>query len=195
MFPRNHLPGFYTEKKNNRHYFKRHKQVKILIDEHNGQLVKFKDLPKPAQLVLVEYMTVEGEAWECHPNWNDWRQKDYPEYNLPKYLRKSLPFYIKKYGDTIFGYIQEVPIQDLIEFSILAAEKREDWAAADSWYVTAELYAKTKKVKSKKSLQPVILASFDDEILQYGWELLHDYIDRSLESCSAVFFPHNTKPS
>ena len=150
------------------------KDVRMMIVKNHGKIILFKNLPLPAQLALIHYMAVDGEAWE------------YVESNN---IKRKLSFYIKKYGNIKFGYVN-IPIEELTK-AIIKIEKDidshtfKDFKSYHNWYVDSQEMPNHRI----SHLWPVILSNFNDEILQDGWHRLNDYYRKGVKMIPAVYFP------
>lgn len=162
-----------------------------------AQVVKFRNLPKAAQLALVHYMAVNGEAWELAPQLEPdhkpgWKQN---RESWASYLSKTLPFYIQRYGDYRIGYAPCIPTERLtaavMRNPVLAGDF-ESWADYHKWYVTNMDMPTYQVVRNR--MWPVILSSYDDETLQDGWHRLNHYIQRGAECIPGLFYVDQDEP-
>ena len=163
-----------------------------LIREHGGKIYKFRDLPREAQLALVQYMAVDGEAWELAPGLEDACGEKGKGWH--KILARFLPFYVKGYGKVEFGYIASIPVKVLIASILEDADagdwKAKGWQALQDWYMGHGV----KHTAPSRKPWPVILSSFDDETLEDGWTRFHQYAEKGLEACPALWYPSRKMP-
>ncbi len=194
-YPTNKLPGWYDQKGK----FHVDPKAKGFIENYNGQLVKYRDLPRESQLAIAHYMAIDGEAWDIPACFDAQLSSSYGqewEDRVEKFegiFAKQLPFYVEKYGDEEFGYIEELPIAVLIKSCMEDADLAKDWA---KWKNYHEWYMEKigAKHEAPSNLWPVILSAFRGETLEDGWTRFHQYADRKLKSCPAVFYPKANKP-
>ena len=204
-FPKNRLPGSYNEKQQ----FRINKRVATLIQNHKGQLVKFRDLPLEAKLAVAYYMALDGEAWNApdtlyaayrkandYGREHNWKGKQFD--TLTKAAKQlfidTIDHFVRDYGDEEFGYVAAVPIRTLIESCMKDRELAQDWNGLEGWKPYHKWYiGRGSKHAATSDLWPVILSCFPDETLQDGWTRFHQYVDRHLETCPAIFYPRQEK--
>lgn len=159
-----------------------------------GKVLAFRDLPEAAQLALVQYMAINGEAWELAPELEPdykprWRKDREP---WASYLRRTLPFYAERYGDYRIGYIPCIHVEEL-KAAVMASHQLPQefttWKEYHAWY-TSSITMPTYRV-IRKSMWPVILSSYNDEALQDGWRRFHQYIRRGVKSIPGLFYVDN----
>lgn len=149
--------------------------VKKLIEKFGGKVYTFKDLPKPAQKSIFWYMAADGEAWPC----------SYDDSPL-----EALPEAIKTYGHTAFGLVN-VPMKELKDtvaenFKADSDTKVMGWADFDAYH---KWYMGDSQVEDHgKSVWPVILNCFDDELFQDGWHRFHTYVDRGVKKVPCLYY-------
>ena len=182
MVPISRMP-YYRDEKGKRYLNLR---ATDMIREHGGKILKFRNLPQEAQLALVHYMAIDGSAWKVAPGLDE---ETYRERGWAKVLSRFLPFYVKKYGKAEFGYIASIPINTLIDSVLNDADagdwKNKGWQSLHEWYMKA---GPKHKALAKKPW-PVILSSFDDETLEDGWTRFHQYAEKGLKACPALWYP------
>lgn len=151
-----------------------------LIGE-NYRLLAFRELSSEYQLAIAHYMTIDGEAWECH-----FSEAIAQAQSPVAALRDALNIYAHEYGDTRWGVL-ELPA-DTLKAAIMAdIELKSDF---DSWNAYAAWYCKGAVPNHPVSDRwPVILSSNDEETLQDGWHRCHCYLRRGDLSVPAVFYP------
>lgn len=187
--PINKMPAYFDQSGKQRI----NRRAAKLIRQYGGRIVKYRDLPQEAQLALAQYMAVDGEAWEVAPGLDEAMRAYWPKRDVKSWesvLRKFLPFYIDQYGGFDFGYIDAVPVKALIESAMTDRELQQDWQGWQEyhrWYMR-EAGGPKHNAPGKKPW-PVVLSSFDDETLEDGWTRFHQYAERGLKTCPAVWFP------
>jgi hypothetical protein len=213
MFPRQLIPACYHTPKaqqglpNPKNYLRRNKRVAAMIDAYDGQLVRYADLPHEAQLAMAQYMAIDGEAWQAPEAVYEAFGKAFKYSHTSKKWREiqaaahqmfidSLPLMVQKYGSIEFGYIAALPMKVLIESVMKDADMKKDYAGLEGWKQYHDWYMGTgTKHEAPSDLWPVILSSFDDETLQDGWTRFHQYAERHLLTCPALFYPHRNRNS
>jgi hypothetical protein len=183
-------------------------RITKLIQANKGTVKLFRDLCQEAQLALIQYMALDGEAWELAPGIDkiiDQHQRHLRKRpskqevtKKNKALAKCLPFYIKMYGKAKFGYVAAVPMAALVEEIMRDANRQRDWThdwkQYHDWYMGKSTNsAKPKHGAPAKQPWPVILSSFNDETLEDGWTRFHQYAERKMATCPAVWFPQQHK--
>jgi hypothetical protein len=180
-----------------------HRRNAVLIRAHGGRVLKFRDLPRTAQLALVQYMALDGEAWELAPSLDSGteefrRRHDRGRDGLTetttraweKTLAKFLPFYVGKYEGFDFGHLKAVPMSALIANVMQDGDDmREDWGG--DWKKYHEWYKGHgyKHQAIGDDPWPVVLGGFHDETLEDGWNRFHLYYDQGRTHIPAVWFP------
>jgi hypothetical protein len=194
--PTKHLAGHYTSDG------KYHTNLRTarLIRKYGGYLAPFGKLPRTAKMAMVQYMAIDGEAWDLSPKLDDDTTQHLRNYrtNLHsleataawnKLLQGNLLFYLDKYHDFDMGFIPALPMQELIDEVTRDAEIRldyKDWDTYHKWYMSLE----PKHLAPSEEPWPVILSSFPDETLQDGWTRFHQYAQQGRTHCPALWFPH-----
>jgi hypothetical protein len=169
-----------------------------LIRDNQGVLLKFRLLPPECQLAMIHYMAIDGEAWEIpdglnteiesHQKWLRGEVDDINSMNAwNAALFRYLPFYVKTYGQEVFGYIASLSLSALCAAVMLdegMEEWNRDWDAYHRWYME-----KAQKHPITNTDWPVIIGSFPDEILQDGWNRFHQYVEMGKPFCRALWYP------
>lgn len=202
MIAKNRLPGWYDADQN----FHVNARTAVLIQNHNGKLVNFEKMPTEAQLALIQYMAIDGEAWDISPSLNKVMGKhirllsgrtnsDKAVKAWGDTLKKHLPFYIERYGKEQFGYIEQVPVMVLIESCMKDREMQQDYPGVEGWKKYHDQYMKSGTTHTAPGDKPwpVILGSFDDETLQDGWNRFNQYAEQRRDTCPAIFYPRQIK--
>lgn len=184
---------------------------KQFIKKYGGKVVPFSKLPLPYQLAMIQYMAFDGEAWEV-PD-----EEAYPPVNVPqnqirngrylkglksvtKYIKKNLPFWVKKYGKVKFGMLQ-VPMKDFCTVIQSKNNKEDDWDSFKEyhkWYKGECLWKNSNKHYSE--IWPSILDSdcmdLDGKInpnnwdvLQDGWHRFHTYVEQGKKTMPLIYYP------
>lgn len=159
------------------------KKNRKLIEEWGGEVMPFRDLPRPAQYAMAWYMAIDGEAWEMPP--------EFPPYEvtfqkIKRDFSKTLPFFIEKYGDKKFGYV-EIPTPVMTK-AIMEGEEIRDQFKEFSDYHRWYLKHGPMPRHERRNRWPVILSSFEDETLQDGWHRFHDYVRQGAEVIPALYY-------
>jgi hypothetical protein len=155
--------------------------VDKLIAEHDGQIVRFVDLSREAQLAAAHYMAIDGEAWELPEGTDEIDQDD-----LVDHLPSWLPWYRKEYGETTWGYV-EIPKNDLL-YAISQSPVGEQYETLEEMALEFEEADELPEHGPKKPW-PVILDREHEDILQDGWHRLARYDDLSLRKIPALYYP------
>ena len=171
--------------------------VENLIRSYGGRMFLYRNLPAEAQMALAQYMAVDGEAWERSPALEAEIgrraglkvQDDALTAAWERACLESLPFYVERYGDWDFGYV-ELPKDALVQVVMagnadLVNDYDGDWFSYHAWY-DGNGY---KHTANGEKLWPVVLSSFTGEILEDGWNRFHQYVKRNLPVIPAVWFP------
>jgi len=169
-----------------------HPRNSKIIDANKGKVLKFKELPKPAQCALVQYMAIDGEAWELEPNIEDFLDDFWATHNnqntrhydeccakTKDILEKNIQFYIDEYGNEKFGYV-EVPTNQLVES-----------VKTDQDYVD-ECYGDFPDSYTSHNLTdwPSILSGFHHETFEDGWNRFFNAVKINKKIHPCVWFPH-----
>jgi hypothetical protein len=146
-----------------------------LIRKYGGEVIPYRDLSLPAQKAVAHYMAIDGEAWEL------------PEGFELKHFPESIPWFVERYGDVLFGYV-EIPMKELTKTVLqdpeLVDEGIKTFEQYHEWYMRTPM-----PDHPKKNLWPVILSSDDYETLQDGWHRFHDYYRKGIKVVPAVYYP------
>lgn len=152
------------------------------------QLVPFKDLSKPYQLALIQYMAADGAAWDCSDTMMLVPCGD--EKRMKAAMEASLPYFVEGYGDVVFGVssIDSSAIQAaLVERGIFPNCK--DWESYSNEAMSAGFTA----IHSEHDRWPAILCT--EDLFQDGWTRAHAYLAAQHADIPVVFFPPPAKPS
>lgn len=145
-----------------------------IAERHGAKILKFKDLPKQAQLALVVYM----DCWFLNS-----------DVQPGKPIDSYLPFCLKHHGDELFG-IAMVPMEHLKkEIMKRKGDVKREFKTFDAyhkWYCTS---SRGMQVYSKKSVWPCILSQMGEEIFEDGWHRFHSYVKLGLTEVPVLFFP------
>ena len=172
-------------------------QAKLIRDNH-GEMRRFQDLPQESQLAMLHYMAIDGEAWEITDglesvidHHQSYLRGGWPSLrSMGKWngaLATELPFYVNKYGRRWFGYIANLRIADLCDAVMQDDDMEEfsrDFTAYHLWYMQ-----NAEKNPAPDPCWPVILSGFPNETLQDGWNRFHQYVERGLKNCRALWYP------
>jgi hypothetical protein len=145
-------------------------------------MMPFKDLPVAAQLAMIHYMAIDGEAWDYTPL--DGKLPD----PSGKTLIDSVPYYVAKYGDEMFGYhpgVDTKQIQSSIMLDVDIAIDWKNWQEYHEWY---RVNCGGQDHDITKPLWPVILSSHDDETLQDGWHRFHCYSQKNVPLVPILYY-------
>jgi hypothetical protein len=154
-----------------------------LIREFGGEVMPYRDLPRPAQLAMAWYMAVDGEAWELPP--------EYPPYvtglrEIKKNFSGMLSWFVKTYGKRKFGYV-EIPADVLIESIMEDPEIKEQFKGFEDYH---RWYVRQGHMPDHESRNrwPVILSHDDEETLQDGWHRFHEYVRQGARVIPALYY-------
>lgn len=169
--------------------------------ENDFEILKFKNLPRPAQLAISWYMAVDGEAWA-----DVWGDIEFPHFSnsfgnpdyhskMRELLEGALPTLVDEYGDMEFG-IGNWPTKDIVK----SIAHDENIIVDQSVEQTIEGYQPGRELgialkgyyKSsypQEDRWPVILSNFDDETLQDGWKRFSLYTHSGYTETPVVFYP------
>lgn len=160
-------------------------------------VLPFRDLPEPAKLALVQYMAVDGDAWEALFN----HQAGTLHYEggqfitsnaepLIEALRRALPDYDALYSEKMFG------ILDVSSERLKAAIMQDEELASSfkDWDEYHASYAAPGDVPlhAPHDRWPAILSNVDDETLQDGWHRTHSYLSQGHATVPLIFFLKST---
>jgi len=159
------------------------RRVRRLIREYGGEVMPFRDLPKPAQLAMAWYMAINGEAWEL--------PGEYDPYGgglaqIREDLPKMLPHFVKKYGKKKFGLVR-IPTDALIDSIMQDDEMKgqfKKFSEYHRWYVNQGHMPR----HDTRNRWPVILSDFENETLQDGWHRFHDYVRQGADVIPALYY-------
>ena len=145
------------------------KHVKALIAKHDGKVMRYRDLTYEAKCAYSYYMAIDGTAWGTPKN--EVRMKE-----LVAYHEKMHPNF--KVG------IVQVPMGAFCDAIHANSDyDHASFAAYHEWYVQ-----NCYNEDNGKSVWPVILNYFDDELLQDGWHRFHSYVERKLKTIPCLYF-------
>lgn len=147
---------------------------KILIKKYGGKIVAFKDLPPESQLALIQYMALDGSAW------------DYLHENFEGNQSIIAP-YIKKYGKKKFGIVT-IPMDDLKKLVMECGDLKHHSSFAEyhEWYCNG---GGIPNYDEKKKPWPVIISSFNDEAFEDGWHRFHCYVRQDRKEIPCLYYP------
>jgi hypothetical protein len=169
---------------------------KKLAKRYGAVVLPYRDLPRPHQLAIAHYMSIDGEAWDFvndnwrnHPFWkkNNPSHKDRDEYDAYIYrvMLRNVSHFVDQYGKVKFGVV-EIPT-DIMSVEILkngwpgplvnTVSLYREWIQK---HTTIPNHPKTKR-------WPVILDS-TDQLLQDGWHRFHCYLLRGDKTIPAVYY-------
>jgi len=172
-----------------------------LAKKYGAKIRYFKDLPKTHQYALIQYMVVNGAAWdvsddlansfeECHKIRGKFPYEK-EKAILKKGICKSLSFYIEKYGNWKFGMV-DIPTKVMIKAVMQEKDVKKDF---ESWSDYHQWYKDSGYVKHpRKNRWPSILSSFDDEVMEDGWHRFHCYAGRGDKTIPCIYYPDNCEP-
>ncbi len=158
---------------------KKHKELISLINECNGKVMMFKNLPTTFKYAIAYYMSIDGEAWEMPSTVENTIgiSKTYQN-KLRENLKKNIGFYTKKYGNMKFGVVN-IPTEDFLNLF-------------GKW---KNRYDNREVLEKRKEFWPVILdlndwdrSSDDVTIIQDGWTRFGDYVAMGLKSIPCVYY-------
>lgn len=192
-----HFPAFLTTADGPRHPTK----VK-LISRNKGEVLKYRDLPKEAQLAIAQYMAVDGEAWlfedtvlfegledrpvGCSPA-DSLRIQDRNQNKIAGQIEEILPTIIERKGDSEFGIVDVLTkelIREMWGTNSLLVEEYDTFEEYHEWFVSSD-----SGYMRDNPTWPVILSSFDDELLQDGWHRFHSYVKIGAEKITCIWYP------
>lgn len=156
-----------------------HRIDKLIARLTAVQEVAFRDLPLSHQLAIVQYMAVDGEAWDI-------LFEDSADAEAVKAsLVTAMPAYVQRYGYKKWS-VAVIPV-DVIKEAVMADE--EIAGAFACWDDYAAWYGASGCVPSHgpENRWPVILSGDDYETLADGWHRLHSYIRAGHADIPAVF--------
>lgn len=141
---------------------------------------RFADMDAPAQMAIIWFMAVDGEAWDSVD------LSSLSEDELKTGVAELIPQYVKFYGDVLFGCasLSTKVICDAVMCDLDIADGFHTWEQYHTWYLQSET-----PMHPKDGRWSVILSSDDDETLRDGWHRLHSYIRDGADEIPSVFFP------
>lgn len=153
-----------------------------LAKRFGAKLVAFRSLTAEAQMALIVYL-------------DEWSGQIDELYHLPREkwadaVKKSLPHFVKEYGDEEFG-LATIPIEELKrECYERSGDIRNDFPNFDTyhdWYVR-----EGDTTNHKGSIWPCILSCQDDELFEDGWHRFHSYVRAgAVRDVPVLYFPRN----
>jgi len=176
-----------------------------LARKHGAKVFPFKKLPVEARYALIQYMVVDGAAWDVSIELSNAFTKGHKIMNKVSYnkvqalykkaIKKSLKFYMEKYGDCKFGYVH-FPTKELMKMVWERSEGIKSW---DEEGVTFKEYWDHFKYDEevenhpRTNRWPCILSCFNDEALQDGWHRFLTYVQMKCRTIPCVFYLTNEK--
>lgn len=162
------------------------KRNRALVKRYGGDVMPFQDLPVPAQLAMILYMAIDGEAWQFPEGTGNWSLA-----KMEEEMPALLTYFRKTYGKQRFGYVM-IPMGALMGSilkdpwltEIKKFESHEDY---DQWLHKQLGFRSTEYPPTNR--WPVILSSMDDETLQDGWHRLHAYYHQGAKMVPAIYYP------
>lgn len=161
------------------------RRVRKMIRDYGGEVMRFDELPKPAQLAIAHYMAIDGEAWELPERY---RPFGVSVKHLKKSLPDMLPHFRDLYGHKKFGYVK-IPMSELAASIMQDEDIRNEYDTFDEyhdWFISGGDIPK----HTTKDPRPVILDTVNDfETLEDGWHRLHRYYELGMRTIPAVYYP------
>ena len=168
-----------------------------LARKHGAKILPFKKLPKEARYALIQYMVVDGEAWDVSTELAKAFEEGHKIMSKCKYedvralhkeaIKKSLKFYTDKYGDCKFGYAH-IPTRVMTEEVYNRnADINNDFDSFEEyrvWYFKSDDMPNHPRTKR----WPSILSGFDDEVLEDGWHRFHSYVAMKCRTIPCIFY-------
>lgn len=147
-------------------------------------ILPFKQLELPYKLAVAYYMAVDGEAWcDVLPPWRGRATSAQVRQTLLDHMHA----FDAAYGDVPFGIVMlpSQAVRDAIMESPDLSEDHQTWESYHAWY------SKSGQIPNhpKDGRWPVVLADFEDELLEDGYHRLHCYLRRGDETIPAYFYP------
>ena len=172
------------------------KNIKLAL-KHGAKIIPFKNLPKEYQYALIHYMAVDGEAWEASDQLAAsykvyWKKGDRSIIKRALRNKKSMEFYVTKYGDWKFG-VADIPTEKIVSRIMQEREIKKDFDSFPEYQKWAKGSAYWPR-HPRKNRWPCILSSFNDEALEDGWSRFHVYSSRGDSNIPCVFYPNNCEP-
>lgn len=184
--------------------FRRIAKSKFILD-HQGVIAKFSELNHESKMAIAFYMGIDGEAWDFDLIIPGFYEMDLPkiddsspEARLESFKNLMLA-YVKKIeshmeeivtakGDSEYGHMV-VPVKHMIkEWKKIDSDGKHDFGGIfkkyHEWYQSASKYR-----TPMPSTWPVILSSFDDELLEDGWNRFHSYVASGAELIEVLWYP------
>lgn len=161
-----------------------------LAKKYNGKEVAFKDLPRSHRLAIIRYMAIDGEAWES-PEW-------YFADDLPT-NKRTMNFYLKKYGDCKFGVVN-IPTE-VLKSEVMKGENDigRDFKTFDEyhkWYISED---DSLPHYPSKNRWPCIMDATEDDnynwILEDGWHRFHSYVRSGHKTIPCIYYLNGIKYS
>ena len=182
------------------------------IRANNGQVYRFDELSREAQLAIAHYMGIDGEAWDLElivPGFYDGFPEvegDEPEGRMASYQRRldamstrladHLEAIVAAKADSEYGYLT-APMQAVIDRwgeidSDAVQDYNGDFDAYHEWYQGRGEGSDTRvHNRVPQPTWPAILSSFDDELLQDGWNRFHSYVENGAEQMALLWYPED----
>ena len=153
---------------------------------HRGVILPFAVLPKPHQLAIAWYMSIDGAKWEDLGNMSNVKSHD----ELVIDFKKALPEYVKKYGKKKFGTLN-IPMSVCQEIIMKSRSDLKDdfktFMDYHKWYTSYQFnHLKYKNI----NVWPCILSdNLNEELFQDGWHRFHRYVQLKMLSIPCVYYP------
>jgi hypothetical protein len=158
--------------------------------EYGGQVIPYRDLPRPAQLAMAYFMAIDGQVWRT-PDWFDAKwNKVYPdEIACRKVFERALPHFIRRHGLRKFGYVV-IPM-NVLEDAVMACSHDEDFpdnfAEYHRRYTQIGNGMNYRPSYNRRNPWPVILDSTGNELFKDGWHRFHRYVDLGLLTVPCLY--------
>jgi len=176
------------------------KTVTDLVNQHGAKISKFKDIYTEAQYALIQYMAVDGEAWEVSEKLEKAFQRCWKiRGNVPwekesaitkKTIMDSLLYYIDNYGDVEFGTVN-LPIKyakaECFRRLNNNGESFDSFNDYHKWFM-GDSGVEKHSIKSKWPCILSDLSDTKDDLFQDGWHRFHRYVELKCRFIPCVFY-------
>lgn len=150
-----------------------------------GKVVKFRDLGELAQLAMIQYMAVDGEAWPLGKHMSRVKSRFDRDRAWKRAIKLDLEEFVKNFGDEEFGYA-EIPMEKCKEWIMMCDEIKgdhKDFEEYHKWY---------GEVERHRRVRPCILNCEEDfftwGLFQDGWHRFHRYVEMGLDKVPVLYY-------
>lgn len=154
------------------------------IEEHDGEILAYRNLSPPAQCALAHYRAIDRNDWERPASIPFLMKARTPQFI--KTLRRARIDFVRRHGDEEFGVVT-FPRQVAIDLCWATMEPYQNYpsfAKYHRWYL-----GHVTDKHPPEDRWPAILDWQGAAFLQDGWHRFHRYLDLGVEELEFLYYP------